>query len=116
MKQHKVPESKLAGTARQEPSTDLTSATDGVSAALADLAAECRLLLEQDAGSTDGLLEEVRAALSAGANINHVTSLLSGAIGGPTSAVAPRRIDQSGSDLDPPRGCPPVPPGAARRE
>ena len=116
MKQHKVPESNLAGTAHQEPSTDLTSATDGVSAALADLAAECRRLREQDAGSANGLLEEVRAALSAGANINHVTGLLSGAIGRPASAVAPRRIDQSGNRLDPPRGCPPVPPAASRRE
>jgi hypothetical protein len=116
MKQHKVPESNLAETAHQEPSTGRTLPSAGVSAALADLAAECRLLLEQDPGSADGLLEEVRAALSAGANINHVTRLLSGAIGGCVSAVAPRRIDQSGSDLYPPRGCPPVPPGAARRE
>ncbi|MGD9299244.1 MAG: hypothetical protein PVG09_06015 [Thiohalocapsa sp.] len=116
MKQHKVPESNLAGRAHQEPSTGRTSRSAGVSAALADLAAECRLLLEQDAGSADGLLEEVRAALAAAANINHVTGLLSGAIGHPASAVAPRRIDQSGNDLDPPRGCPPVPPGASRRE
>jgi hypothetical protein len=94
MKQHKVPESNLAGTARQEPSTDLTSATDEVSAALADLAPECRLVLEQDAGSADGLLEEVRAALSAGADITHVAGLLSGAIG-PSRQRGRSRTDRS---------------------
>lgn len=98
MKQHKVSESNSGGTAHQEPSTDRASATDRVSAALADLAAECRLLLEQDAGSADGLLEEVGAPLAAGANIDHVTGLLSGAIGSCASTGASSRVRQGGAD------------------
>lgn len=99
IKQRKVPESNRAGQSHQASSAGLSVPSDRVSAALADLAAVCRLLHEQDAGSVDGLLTGVRAALSAGANIDHVTRLLSGAITDRASADAPKHIDQSGCDM-----------------
>jgi hypothetical protein len=70
MKQHKT---------HQASPTDLALARDGVSAALADLAAECRLLLEQNTRSSNSLLEEIWAALYAGASLTDIKSLLSSA-------------------------------------
>jgi hypothetical protein len=94
MKQHEVPESSLGGTAYQEPSTDLASPDDRVSAALKELAAECRFLLNQNAEASALLLDEIRAALAVGASFAEVTSLL------PGSAAEPSATETLLSSLD----------------